>query len=318
MTLEDPASSAFVVDPSSTGARLDRFLRDRLELGRRDVWDLLDRGAVSLVRDERPLRALRKSELLRLGDRILVELRSLARAEPDSSVIPPILFESDSVVVCEKAAGLPSGALRKKPRGNLAAGLLARYPEMAELGHSRLEPGLIHRLDTWTSGLLIAARTGAGFESMKRALALGTLSKEYLAVVALGPGGPRVAEGLEFSYESDLEPDPKSTKRVLIRSGTRFRTEAQILKVTDSRAVVLVRAQRAYRHQIRVHLAELGLPLVGDETYESPDRTGAPRHALHAHYVASRETPAFRVRSPLPPDLAALVGGLGSTFDSSD
>lgn len=312
-------SKSFIVDARAKDVRIDRFLRDALEFGRRDAWDLIARRAVILTRSDRIVRPLRKSECLQAGDKLEVDLGALARAEPDPTVIPPILFESDLVVVCEKVPGLPSGALRTESRQNLASGLLARYPEMAQIGHSRLEPGLIHRLDTETSGLVVAARTLPSFEKLTRALKNGSLTKEYLAVVAVDKRRDTDLEpGLELSFESDIGPDPKNPKRVQVSSGARFRTEAQVLKRAERRALLVIRAPCAYRHQIRVHLAELGLPLVGDATYGSWDLTGAPRHALHAHYVASSETPAFCVRSPLPADLETLMREPGSSFDSSD
>lgn len=301
------------VPPSSHGERLDRFLRDSLDLGRKEAMDLIAAGSVELTRGERRLRRLKKSDLVEEGDRIEVHWTGPSRAEPDPEVAPAILFESELAIVCEKPAGLPSGAVRGQPRGNLAAGLLALYPEMAEVGHGPMEPGLVHRLDTWTSGLLAAARTREGFSLLTGSLQSGALEKKYLAIVSLRKqSGVELGSVLEI--ESDLEPDPDKARRVRLKDGSRYRTQATLLAESGERALLEVRAGRAYRHQIRAHLAALGFPLVGDELYGSSDLESSPRHALHAYYLASAEVPVFRVRSALPDDLRALMG---PTFDTS-
>lgn len=302
------------VPKSSDGARLDRFLRDSLDLGRKEAMDLIAAGSVKLTRGEKRFRRLKKSDLVLEGDRVDVDWTGPGCAEPDPEVVPEILFESELAVVCEKPAGLPSGALRGQPRKNLAAGLLALYPEMAEVGHGRMEPGLVHRLDTWTSGLLAAARTREGFSRLTGALQSGALDKRYFAVVSLREQAGPLDSGSVIEIESDLEPDPDRARRVRLRDGSRYRTEATLLTQSADRALFEVRAGRAYRHQIRVHLAALGFPLVGDALYGSPDLENSPRHALHAHYLASAELPVFRVRSDLPADLRALMG---ATFDTS-
>jgi len=226
----------------------------------------------------------------------------------------------------EKPAGQVSAPLLPAETGSLAGALLGRYPEMAGVGYRAREPGILHRLDTRTSGLLVAARSASVFEVLREALSSHRLDKRYLAIVEAArlPDTTRI--------ELPLGPDPAGSGRVIVAPRESGRPPSVSLVRTLERrgrfALVEVVASRAYRHQVRVHLAAAGWPIAGDLDYGGAARDAlAGRHALHASHVAwagDDRVPAFAVDSPLPDDLRSFFasasagsGGESSTSHSS-
>jgi 23S rRNA pseudouridine1911/1915/1917 synthase len=190
--------------------------------------------------------------------------------------------------------------------------MVARYPEMAAVGYRPREPGLVHRLDTQTSGLLLAARSAAAFTALKAALASGALHKRYLA---LCQDHGLSAQG---SIERPIGPDPRRPERVLVHdvlpSDGYARSALTHFRVLERRGGLLLlelEAAHAVRHQIRAHLASAGHPILGDVIYGSGHYPGlGERHALHASYIAwagDGTLPSFEVRSELPRELARLL-----------
>jgi 23S rRNA pseudouridine1911/1915/1917 synthase len=312
---------AFQVGSDEAGERLDRLVARKVTAGgRRKVSELFERGAVRVGG-----RVAKKGAVAREGDAVTVRLAPAIVAE---NAPLEVRLETPGVVVVEKPAGQPTVPARDGDEGTLASALLGRYPEMANVGYRLREPGLLHRLDTETSGLLVAARSTEAFATLRAALSAGHIEKRYLAVVA--------AAGLPESgvVEAALAPDPRDGRRVLVLEGgarphhdgtgvqgspalehdevapglrvTRFRK----LRVAGPWALVEIEARHAYRHQVRVHLASLGHPIAGDALYGGPAAgLAGQRHALHASYVAwagDDVVGAFAVESPLPDDLAAL------------
>src|SRR5690606_17154918 len=160
------------------------------------------------------------------------------------------------LVVVNKPAGMPAAALRASDRGTLAGALLARFPEMASVGFGPREPGLVHRLDTFTSGLLVAARSEQSFRRLREALESGMLIKRYLAIVA-NHGLPE-----RGFIESRLIPHPKNQRKVraLSRedpSGRPARSEYRVIERRAALSLVELSVGPAFRHQIRVQLASV-------------------------------------------------------------
>jgi 23S rRNA pseudouridine1911/1915/1917 synthase len=229
-------------------------------------------------------------------------------AEPDSPLT--VRLETPEVVVVEKPPLMPTAPRARAETGTLCNALLGRYPELSGVGYGPFEPGILHRLDNGTSGLVLLARSGEVWNRLRQALSEGRLEKRYLALVATTTGA---ASG---TITAELGPDPHDPRRVAVLAThdgkeARRQTEWTLEKKTRAGDLLTVRVTRAYRHQIRVHLASMGMPLVGDVLYGGPpsSRLEAGRHALHASYVAwagDALLPAFRAESPLPRDLAAL------------
>lgn len=296
----------FSVGAEFAGERLDKFLVQSCpELGRRGARWLTEHAA---VRVDGVLAV--KSRRLRPGE--VVELtRDYDRAPAAEPELPlRILLERDDLVVVDKPAGQASAPLADLEHGSLAGALLARYPEMAGIGYRPREPGLLHRLDTRTSGLVVAARTQLAFDVLRGALETHALIKRYLAIVSVRRPLPD-AGGIELA----LGPDPSGSGRVVVADvgvdGARLRSsQFRTLERRGAWALLLVEAPRAYRHQVRVHLASSGWPIAGDLEYGgSPTELLRERHALHASHVAwagDERVAGFAVDSALPEDLRSF------------
>lgn len=316
-----------MIGPNSAGLRADLALSQLIpQLSRRDIQKLCDAGRV--VRRQRPLK---KSDLLLLGDLVTVYAGPCRRAVPNGEMRLNLRLETKHWVVVAKPAGTPTAPRDATEIDTLANALVAAYPEMAGVGHHALEPGLLHRLDNGTSGLLVAARSAEAFQAATRALKQGHWKKRYLALVH-GCSLPTAAV-----IEGMLEPDRRKPERVLVPAGVKVtellpesvwddgsspalqrssgaphRTRFAVLRNLDDLAYVEVSVGVAFRHQIRAHFAAAGWPLVNDVTYGATIDPVLPprRHALHAARVAwsgSEDFPGFDVAEPLTDDLSELL-----------
>ena len=299
------APRSWLVGPEAAGERLDKFLtRHCPELGRQGARWLSEQGLVT-VDGRRAVKARR----LQPGE--VVEVRGQWGGAPPPEPDAPleIVLERADLVVVDKPAGQPTAPLGELGPGSLAGALLGRYPEMLSVGYRAREPGLLHRLDTPTSGLVIAARSAPVFEALRQALSLERLHKRYLAIVE-DKDVPDAGV-----IERPLLPDPGSGRVRVAELGeadarprvTRFRT----LERRGPWALLEVTAPRAYRHQVRVHLASEGWPIAGDRDYGGSGVAALPgRHALHASHVSwagDEQVAAFSADSPLPDDLRAFL-----------
>ena len=298
----------YVVGPDAAGERLDKFLARLVPgVGRKRARELCERGSVLV--DGRKARA---ATPLADGNAVELELDDEAPLAEHTLGLD-VRLELPAALVVHKPPGQPTATLRPGERGTLVNALVARYPELARVGHRAREPGLVHRLDTETSGLVVVARSEAAFSTLTRALGAGRLSKRYLAVTA---AVELPAAGV---VDAPLGPDPARNGRVRVvpeaeRSYAKAAvTHYRVVERTERFVLLELEAARAFRHQIRAHLASLGAPLVGDALYGGPAWPGAgARHALHASYVAwagDRTVPSFAVNAGLPDDMRRLLGG---------
>lgn len=276
-------------------ARLDAFVRRVCPaLSRRVAHRLIDDG---LVRVNGHVAA--KGTRLAAGDRVVLPA---VRLEPEPDLPVGIVHVDEHLIVVDKPGGMPAHALDPRQRGTVAAFLAGRFPETAGLGDP-LTSGLVHRLDTGTSGLLLAARTPEAHATLRAAFRAGGVAKRYLALVAGAP--PPHA-----TIDRALAHDPRDRRRMIAAlPGQRAwpaRTEITTLRSTGDRALVEATLHTGVTHQVRVHLALLGCPVLGDALYGGPDAGLSPgRHALHASSIALAGV--RRLDSDLPPDLAALL-----------
>jgi len=235
-----------------------------------------------------------------------------------------VRFEDAQVLVVEKPAGMHAAPLRAGEGGTLLERVIERYPEVAGVpGIKSVEPGLLHRLDRETSGLVAIARSAAAFAALREIAARGGMRKEYLAACARPADGEAIEAGAVLRVASRFAPYGSGRRMVrvvladesrgkLLRNATpdSYSTEAEIIRRGPAALLLRVGLDRGFRHQVRAHLSFLGFPILGDLLYGTPAPPGAvDRLYLHAsrlqfeHPVTGARV---SVESPLPREFAAL------------
>jgi 23S rRNA pseudouridine1911/1915/1917 synthase len=291
-----------VAGEEAEGQRLDRFLCDRARgLGRAGARRMIEAGFVRVNG-----RTAAPGQRLHAGDNVQVEeLPDSNAAQPDASVALHVVHEDRWLVVVDKPAGMPSHPLRPGERGALASGLVARYPEMASVGYSAREPGIVHRLDTNTTGHVLAARDAETFAALRAMLERGAIDKRYLALCAGQVQAPSVLEGW-ISAQG---------KRVRLRAepfanARRVTSEVLSAQMIGGFSLCELRVHVARRHQIRAQLAAIGHAIAGDTAYGGVALPGLSRHFLHASALRLAHPQGgaeLDVRAELPAELRAAL-----------
>jgi 23S rRNA pseudouridine1911/1915/1917 synthase len=300
-----------VVPEAMAGERVDRIVAMVTGVSRASVAALIDAGAV-LVRGE-PVHT--RSLRLVAGDEVQVDLPDPVEAQrlvPEAGVAVPIVHEDEHLLVVDKPAGLVVHPGAGQRSGTLVHGLLARYPELVDVGSDPARPGIVHRLDKGTSGLLLVARTSAAYEALVAALSARAVHRRYRALVWGALDAPR---GLIDAPIGRSAREP--TLMAVDERGKEARTRYQVQRAFVEPVVVTELActlETGRTHQIRVHLRSIGHPVVGDARYGGA-RQSLPmgRPFLHAEVLelAHPVTGApLSFRSPLPADLAAVLDRL--------
>ncbi len=264
------------------GQRVDVVLVRRVpELSRARVKALIEEGGVRVGG-----RRVKKNHTVAVGDRVTLEnlpgpVDFYASPDPDFPL--EVLLETEGYVVVDKPAGAPSHPLKEGEAGTLAGALVARYPEMRDVGYRRREPGILHRLDNDTSGVMLAARDQETFDALRKQLQAGEIEKTYLARCQGIVPAPLVIDTPIANDPRDHRKvrsciDPREIKRLRAQPA---KTEVLTSTPAPHGSLVEVRVNNARRHQIRVHLASIGHPLLGDPLYGGP-RLQAQGHLLHA------------------------------------
>ncbi|MBN2195683.1 MAG: RluA family pseudouridine synthase [Polyangiaceae bacterium] len=297
-----------VVATEDAGTRVDVLVARLIPaLSRRRAAALCMAGAVTIDG-----RSASKGDSVQAGVEIAVLLPGSCcpLADPDAPLT--IVLERPDLVIVDKPAAQPTAPLRHDERGTLVNALLGRFPDLADVGFGGFEPGIIHRLDNHTSGLVIAARRPEAFARLRVAITRELLEKRYLAIVEdHGLAETGVVTGL-------IVPDPKSARRVRVvppgspaRGARPATTRWGVVSRRGGLALLEVTAPRAVRHQIRAHLSEAGHPILGDALYGGSIHSAlSGRHALHASqvcWVGDAVVSAFAAVAPLPPELEALL-----------
>jgi len=242
---------------AATDERLDRWLADRLELSRSRVAGLIESGRV-LVDGEPASKSDRPPE----GAGIEVRIPAPAPIEPDPEDLPlEIVYEDDALAVVEKPAGMVVHPAPGHRSGTMVNALLARLDTISHVG-APLRPGIVHRLDRDTSGLLVVAKTDEAHRALSRDLARHRVRRGYLAA-AWGH-----LDVDQDTIDLPLGRDPRDRKRrAVVEDGRRAVTHVKRLERWVSADLVALRLETGRTHQIRVHLKAVGHPVVGDPLY---------------------------------------------------
>ncbi len=296
--------------PDALKERLDHYLvRTGFAPSRRVAQELVARGMVRING-----RRSKKSEVVGAEDRVEVAAADRRAAiEPNAGLALEVLHQDAAVIVVNKPGGVPCHPLQAGERDTVMNAVVARFPETATVGEKPLEGGLVHRLDNGTSGALLIARNRGAFEKLRDAIRAGRIARRYEALVA---------GSLERKTQIDtpIAHHPKNARKMVAgdpssanpkRAGRAAATLAEPIRRVGEFTLLSVSPKTGSRHQIRVHLASLGHPLVGDTLYGGPasETLAHGRFWLHLCDIAF-DSPAVghvKATAPLPPDLKKLI-----------
>jgi 23S rRNA pseudouridine1911/1915/1917 synthase len=308
------------VPAALAGARVDRVVAMLSGLPRSTVADLVGAGGVRID----GVAVTTRSKTVRAGQRLAVDAHHVEVAVPDPSVAFTVVHEDAELIVVDKPAGLVVHHGAGHHAGTLVDGLLARYPDLQALGGAgggdADRPGIVHRLDKGTSGLLVVARTPGAYRSLAQQFRAHSAGREYRVLVA------GTVEADEGTVDAPIGRSTRQRTRMAVTArGREARTEYRVTtRFLDPVACTLLEASldTGRTHQVRVHLAAIGHPVIGDERYgrslaRPPSivaRMTAGRMFLHAFRLSLDHPSGGRAtwEAPLPADLAGVVESLSA------
>lgn len=299
----------FTVSENDAGLRLDEFVTRHLPG--------FTKGAIIRAIDYHSIllnnRVSKKGFKLRAGDTIQIKDLSSNRVYPNPDVPVSVIYRDDYLFAINKPAGLPAHPNRPHERDTLANGLIAAFPQQEGIGDSPLVAGILHRLDTDTSGLTLAARTQEIFDYFRTAFSERQLEKTYLALVE-----GRITE--KGRLEHNLIHNPQHPGHMIdadtIRDPERPMkavTRYQPIREFRNHTLLEVGIRTGVTHQIRCQLSLAGFPIVGDTRYGGQAVPGFPRHFLHAsaiEFSLPGTQQITRLEAPLTKDLNIFLAGL--------
>jgi 23S rRNA pseudouridine1911/1915/1917 synthase len=287
------------------GKRLDQFLHERLpQYSRSRLQDWIEQGRV-LVNGSPE----KRSYLLKGAERIHVQPGELAplRATPEDLPLD-VLYEDADVIAINKPAGMVVHTGAGQHSGTLVNAVLHRFGMLSTVGGD-LRPGIVHRLDRYTSGVILVARSDPAHRNLAEQFASRQVEKVYVALVH---GSVKNDHG---GVDTPIARDPVRRVRMTARlaRGRYASTSYQVLKRFEKFTFLEVKIGTGRTHQIRVHLASIGHPVVGDKLYGAPP-SALGRYFLHARQITFTSPGTgerVTVSAPLPDDLETHLAGLG-------
>jgi len=307
----------FLVDESSHGMRLDKFLAANVPgLSRSRLQNLVETGMVELSGRN----ILKPGKKLSTGEKITL---SIPRPEPldlSPEDIPlDILFEDRHLIVINKPPGMVVHPGAGNTSGTLVHALLARCQDLSGIG-GKLRPGIVHRLDKDTSGIMVAAKTDQAHTVLTEMFKKRLLKKKYTALIQ---GQMPDSSGV-ISLPIGRHPQRRTRMSVNFRNGRESVTGYKVVKNLGSHQMLDLRLHTGRTHQIRVHLSHLGHPLLGDKAYGGPAIIRAANgeqlvigrqmlHSGHLEFIHPVSNETVSLHAPLPDDMAAVIGFLSGS-----
>jgi 23S rRNA pseudouridine1911/1915/1917 synthase len=292
----------FVVDVSHSGTRLDHFLQARLgDYSRARLQAWIKEGRV-LVDDT----AAKASHLLRVGERIEVSPSDPPPLQALPEDLPvEVLYEDASVIAVNKPAGLVVHAGAGAHSGTLVNRLVHRFQTLSQVG-GELRPGIVHRLDKGTSGVLLVARTDSAHRNLAAQFAARTVEKTYLALVE----GRVHADSGRITKPITRDPVHRTRMTAGLGEGRTALTDFRVLERFEKFTYLEVRLGTGRTHQIRVHLANAGHPIAGDRLYGGKTVGRFFLHAWRIGFTSPATGERVTVEAPSPSELEGWLGQL--------
>ena len=294
---------SFEVTEEMDGHRLDFVISRELGFSRNFAQKLIKNGRTSLI----PERRIKPSIKVDSGDIIKVSIPPIETLDLEPEDIPfEEIYSDQDIIVINKPAGLVVHPAHGHWKGTLVHGLLFRYPEIGSLDGVR-RPGIVHRLDATTSGLMVVARNGLALEGLFRDFKARRVEKEYLALCY---GTPPTPKG-EIRYP--IARDPNNRHRMaVIEEGRDAWTDYETIWSKNGYSLVKCQLHTGRTHQIRVHMSAIKCPLVGDKVYapmkESPFKENRIfLHAWKLSFEHPRTKQKMAFRATVPHELSALL-----------
>ena len=284
------------------GERLDKYIAEQCQISRSYAQKLIDDGQVAVNG-----RSAKPSQRLDIGDKVVTNIPPPSAISLTPEDIPlKVVYEDKDLIVVDKPAGLLVHPAAGQHTGTLVNAILARCPDLGEINGS-IRPGIVHRLDKDTSGLMMVAKNEAAQRSLSRQIKQRSIKKVYLALV-LGHLSPE-----RGAIDAPIGRHPGDRKRMAVVSGGReARTEYKVLKYFADYTLVEAMPETGRTHQIRVHFAAIGHPIFGDHIYGKRSPM-LGRQFLHAHRLGFRLPTSGELvefESELPPDLEEVLSHL--------
>jgi len=313
--LSETESRVIDMGADQHGERLDKALADRVpEFSRSYLRQLLEHGAVQL--NGQPF--FKVAQKVKAGDRVVLEMRPTLESQafkPEPMALE-VVYEDDHLLVVNKPAGLVVHPAPGNWSGTLLNGLMARDAKCAQMPRA----GIVHRLDKDTSGLMVVARTRAAMDALVHMIAQRQVHRQYLALAHRPWQG-----GEAISVDAPIGRDPRNRLRMAVvdlamHAGKSARTDVELLARGAQVCWVRCTLHTGRTHQIRVHMAFKGHPLVADALYGGTPLAGMQRQALHAFRLAFKHpvtAEAMEFLAPIPTDMRSALDVLGLGYNNA-
>ncbi|MCX6745976.1 MAG: RluA family pseudouridine synthase [Candidatus Parcubacteria bacterium] len=298
------------VKPENKDQRLDKFLVTKLPISRSQIQKLIKAGDI-LVNDQK----ISVHNFLKPGDKIKIpaqkikNLTTAKKLEPNKKIKFKIVYEDENILVIDKPAGLLVHPTEKMEPDTLVNGLLAKYPEIKDVGDDKLRPGIVHRLDKAVSGLILVCKTQRAFDYFKNLFQKRKIKKIYTALVH---GQMERAEG-EINLPIERA---KGKGKMAVKSqdqgGKEAITKYILLKQFKNFALLEVELLTGRTHQIRAHLNAIQHPVVGDKLYKQKwvkESLDLDRPFLHSTFLSFKNLDGKKLefKSKLPTKLSKIL-----------
>lgn len=280
--MKNVSKKSLVVEKLSNPVRLDKFLIEQFPFTSRQYWKAHLKEVSLNGKPAKKGAVVRGGETLRFAQWPTAQRAPL---QPNTEIKLPILYEDDFLLAVDKPAGLPCLPLKSDETETVINALLAQRPEQALIDPDNWEAGLIHRLDNDTTGVLLFAKTPEAKLALKHLNQTGKIEKTYQCWVhGLLQGSGKI--------DIPIAHHPKNKKKMMVVTeeskveklkARPAQTQYKAFKTKGDFTLLEVKISKGARHQIRIHLASLGHPIVGDRLYYPDDKTKPPHHLLHAY-----------------------------------